>query len=88
MAGSDPESTFCHEDGIPRRPRQALLRGQEQWQWKGGGQARQGFVSASVILSHDCLARGPNGCTKVIHHGSHEGTRQDATRNKSRESHM
>ena len=76
------------KDGIPRRPSSSLARrSRAAAVGQGGSQTRQGFVCASVIHSHDCLARGPNGCAEVIHHGGHKGTRQDATRNKSRESH-
>ena len=46
----------------------------------------QGFVSAGIVLSHDGLARGTNGCTEMVHHGCHKGTRQDATRNEGRQS--
>ena len=40
---------------------------------KSGGQAGQGLISPSIVLGHDRLTRGPNGCAEVIHHGDHEG---------------
>ena len=42
---------------------------------KSGGKTGQGFVGPSIVLSHDRLARGPNGCAEVIHHSDHRGGR-------------
>ena len=39
------------------------------------GKAGQSFVSAGVVLRHDRLAGGSDGCTEVIHHGGHKWAR-------------
>ena len=54
---------------------------------KCGGTTGQGFVRTCVLLRHDRLTRGPNGRAEVIHHGDHEGTREDAARHEGRQSH-
>ena len=48
--------------------------------------ARQGFIGASVVLRHDRLSRGSDGCAEMIHHGDHERARKNATRHEGRQS--
>ena len=51
--------------------------------WQGGNQAREGIVSASVVLSHDRLAHSAGSGASVVDHGGNQRTAHDAAGDKS-----
>ena len=65
---------------------EGLVKLAEELKGCSGGEsvdkARQGFIGAGVILRHDRLSRGSDGCAEMIHHGDHKRARENATRHE------
>ena len=76
MAGSEPESTFLPKEMTFR---QGLIKlGKElkrSSSRESEGEARQGFVRASVKLRHDHFTRGSHCHAEMVHHGGHKWSR-------------
>ena len=71
------------EDVVPGALGQGFVK-LPQWKLSRIGrkrrdEAREGGVSARVVLCHDELIRDAEGKAQVIDHGGHQGTAHDAT---------